>query len=90
MLIEANQRELIRAKRSLAMPAETVWMLAGRKIIQGDCLATLREMPAGSVYVIRYLFAYTSGRLQHLRGSPAARVLTFVGWERLGGKSFAS
>jgi site-specific DNA-methyltransferase (adenine-specific) len=52
VLIEANQRELIRAKRSAAMPAETEWDVGRQKIIQGDCLATLREMPAGSVDVI--------------------------------------
>ena len=52
MLIEANLRELIRAKRSPAMPAETEWDVGRQKIIQGDCLATLREMPAGSVDVI--------------------------------------
>jgi site-specific DNA-methyltransferase (adenine-specific) len=52
VLIEANQRELIRAKRSPAMQAEKEWDVGRQKIIQGDCLATLRGMPAGSVDVI--------------------------------------
>jgi site-specific DNA-methyltransferase (adenine-specific) len=52
VLLESTQKVLTQAQQSRSEPVETYWEVGRQKIIQGDCLVALRQMPAGSIDVV--------------------------------------